>query len=320
MKLYSRRSVTIMGAGLAATACGGGGGAGGSGTVVTPPVAPTPAATPTSTPTPTGLRIVPVSAVEAFVVAPHAVYGAIAMHMIVGNRDDKRTPEASVGGGFGDWRIYGFRALTGVDADPVTGVVLVEGIGSSQYAIQMGEGDYTFGGIYHGGLTDYRQDIPSMTSARYVDAFAASHSTVVKWPGGQTADVSETITLGLDGVVRTKTMVACKHDLVVAYLDMTTAGPGFAEVIVGGKRYDLPSAGTFDLPAGTAEATLRNPATGHTISTTDDAASQPHFIRKFINRTASMTKLYPEFNPPVGAGLGIVTVERTMVFGRTTST
>jgi hypothetical protein len=58
--------------------------------------------------------------------------------------------------------------------------------------------------------------------------------------------------------------------------------------------------------------TLRDPTTGYTITSTDDAATQPFFIKKFFVHRPD-----PQFNPPVGQGWGTLTVHRTQMIGVT---
>ena len=60
------------------------------------------------------VRVHPISATEAYVIAPPPTLGAIALRLIKANHGDTTTPSSSLGVNFGDWRLWGVRALNHV--------------------------------------------------------------------------------------------------------------------------------------------------------------------------------------------------------------
>lgn len=265
------------------------------------------------------IRIAPISATEAYIIAPHATLGAMALHLIHGNGADMSTPAASVGAPFGAWRIRGFRALPSVASDPATQAteVIYDGIGSQELAIQLGS---EFSGQYHGfgpGAT-YSQTAPDLTVAGYLSAATIASGGRMFWDGGEYADWSGSITLNPDGSISTTMAVDMPFDALIAYLDMTIANSGFSMgSLDGGATWtDLTTlAINARLTANVASIILRNPSTGTMMTVADNALGVAGFQIKEIQRRSGDYKIYPNINPqPAGTPLGDVSVSRTITF------
>lgn len=265
---------------------------------------------PSSAPTP--LRIVPNGAYEAFVIAPHAELGAIAMHLIVGNGADASTPPYSIGAPFGGWRLYGYRILPGVDADPVSEAteVIYAGIGSQQYALEALPGDSGWGGVYHGGL-HLDTSVPDLSTERYVATFSIVATGTIAW-GGVTATVADMLGIDATGTIRSATTISSASDFMTVYLDMVQlANPGFTEATPAGGAPIALTAGDNDL-AGARSIAFRNRATGTIATVTTTVPDATDFANIVANVSGDRVKLYPKIVP--GASLGTVSTERTISF------
>lgn len=278
---------------------------------------------------PTPIRIVPVSATEAYLVAPHAALGAIALHLLKGNGASTATPADSVGAPFGDWRIQGFRILPGVDSDPATQTteILSSGIGAQQLAIRRTTGG-GWVGHYHGfgaGAT-YAQTAPDMTVAAMIATAEIASTGRGLWSDAAYVDFRDVVRLTAAGAIETATTATMPFDPNVVYLDMTIAAPTFirASLDNGATWVDLTTltAGNSALDkmaANVATVILRNPSTGTTITVTDDALNGTAGRYKEITRRTADFKIYADLNPtPAGTLLGTATVNRSIIFGRTT--
>lgn len=280
---------------------------------------------PGSTPILASLRVVPVSATEAYVVAPHATLGAIALHLLKGNGTDVSTPGDSVGAPFGDWRIQGYRALPAVTSNPATQSteILSSGIGSQEIAIRRTTGG-GWAGQYHGlGSTAvYSQTAPDLTVAGYISSAVFTSTGRAKWSDGAYYDFTNTITLNGDGSISTTTNVVMPFDPNIAHLDMTIVSPTFTRASLdGGATYvDLTTLSTDfgTMAANVSSIIMRNPTTGRTVTIADDALNGTAGRNKIIMRRSGDFKVYPDLNPtPNPTNLGNVTVNRTITFGQT---
>lgn len=267
------------------------------------------------------IRIVPASATAAYMVAPHAALGAVALHLIKGNAGDESTPSASVGAPFGDWRIQGLRILPGVESNPATQAteIIYQGVGSQEIAINFGG---LYAGQYHGfgAGAAYSQTAPDMTSDHMVVSAEIESAGEMLWSAAS-ADWSQSIELHADGRITTVTRVDMAYDAFDAYLDMTIVGTGFTRASLdGGETWQELDALALNasLTANVATIILRNPTTGTTVTVTDDAMDAPGFASRRIMRRTGDYKVYPNINPqPTGTPLGSVTVARTIVLGAT---
>lgn len=257
-------------------------------------------------------RIVPVSANEAFVVAPHPTFGAVAYRWLNGNGGDNTTPALSIGAPFGGWRIAGWSKMADVQ-DPISSrSIIQEGTGAAQYAIQLGDGVSLFGGTYHGGLQNFVQNLPDLTVAAMLPAFVAKHTTTITWAGGRTATIDETVRITADGALETTTVSTCAIDVILAYFGMSIATSGSTMARAdGGAWQSISTPADYLFPtASTIE--LRDPVTGVQLKNTNDAITQPFFqhqkIVTFSNGNG--VKIYPTINPPAPQGYGTVTVNR----------
>jgi hypothetical protein len=271
------------------------------------------------------VRVVPVSTNEAFLVAPHASLGAVALHLIHGNGGDPATPADSVGAPFGGWRIRGFRVLPTVASDPrgVDAEIVSDGIGAQQIAIRRGTGG-GWAGHYHGfgPAAVIAQDGPDLLQPGMLPAAQLSAAGRATWHDGAHFDFAETIALTPDGAIATIADVAMPSDPNIAYLDMTIVGQAFIRASLdGGTSWidllDLdPAFGTVQ--ANVATVLLRNPVTGTTVTVTDDALDGTPGRSKMIMRRPGDFKIYADFNPlPAETPLGSVAVHRTITLGRT---
>lgn len=267
------------------------------------------------------IRVVPISSTEAFLVAPHAQLGAIALHLVKGNPPGTPLGSADAGGVFGDWRIYGFRVLPSVASDPVSQAseTIYAGTGSQQIAINVGG---VFAGQYHGlgAGAAYSQTAPSLTAAAMiVDATIASAGEL-RWSGA-TATWSDSFALRADGSIATSATATLPADPFNSYLDMTIVSRAFSRASLdGGATWvDMSGYGEWqELPASVASITLRNPATGTTITVTDDALNGVPGRLKVVTSRSSDFKIYANLDPsPTGTQLGTVSVTRTITFGKT---
>lgn len=274
------------------------------------------------------IRVVPVSATEAYLVAPHPALGAIALHLMKGNGTLAGTPADSVGAPYGDWRIQGFRALPGVTSNPATEAteIVSSGIGAQQVAIRRTTGG-GWVGHYHGfgaGAT-YAQSAPDMTVAAMVSTAEIVSTGRGLWSDGAYVDFSDTVRLTAAGAIESATTAIMPFDPNVAYLDMTIVGPGFTRASFdGGATWsDLTTLVAGDSTrdkraANVATVILRNPSTGTTVTITDDALNGTPGRYKEIVRRANDYKVYPDLNPtPAGTLLGTATVNRAITFAKT---
>lgn len=264
--------------------------------------------------TSTPVRIVNVSETEAFAIATHAKVGAVALHLVVGNKGDSNTPQDSLGGEFGQWRIYGLRILPSIASNPVTEYtkIIYAGIGSQEYAINI-ENEY--GGIYHGLSTDapYTQTGTSLSSNVSVSSVSLTHDVTIEWVGGQTADVLETITFDKSGSVRTDCTVNCDFNTLTASLAMLMVGMDFTRLSTdGGSTWSTISTG--DTTTNVDEVQFRDPYTGLVVITSDDAREANNFNQKFVNRSGDRNKIYSRFDTPANGNLGHVSCTRLIDF------
>jgi hypothetical protein len=269
-------------------------------------------------------RVVPVSATEAFIVAPHAALGAVAWHFVKGNNGATGQVPDSIGAPYGNWRLYGVRTLPNLSADPVSGYteIVQAGIGSQEHAILVSQaGGNVWGGIYHGGLQSYTQTAPTMTTAGTLAAATLSHSARIQWAGGEYGDVAGALTVNPDGSLATSCTLAMPFDTLTAYLDMTIVGAGFTRASIdGGATWlDLTAVAVgADTQANADTVIFRNPSTGTTVTVTDDARAKSNFASKAVTRRSTDFKLYVNLNTmPAGSPFGTQTVSRTISLGKT---
>lgn len=269
-------------------------------------------------PAPT-LRIVPMSATRAYVIAPHPTVGAAALELIHGNQGDTTTPSSSIGAPFGGWRIGGYALLDSVQDDPAhPRETIYSGIGSHDYAMQAHDSGL-FGGVYHGGLQNYAQTIPDMMTEAMAASFAQHHSATITWPDGQTAAVTDDFSLTVDGAIQSRVTIDFPHDTFSAYPDLAIVNGGFVQASLDGGGWIDVSAISDNVDLGRpAAVALRNPATGSVVTISDNAPSAANLVNKFLKRVSDGTKLYAQFDTPSQGPLGSLDISRTIRFSATT--
>lgn len=269
------------------------------------------------------IRIVPISATEAFLIAPHATLGAVALHLIHGNGPTPGFTAADAGGVAGGWRIQGFRILPSVASNPVSQATetVYQGFGSQQIAINVAN---IWAGHLHGfGVgAAYSQTAPNLTQAGMIAATPIGSQGDFKWTAA-TGAWSDSFTLNADGSISTSATVTLAADPLQAYLDMTIVGAGFTRASLDGGATWLDLGGMAQwqtLAASVPSILLRNPKSGTTVTIADDAlGGSTQIVGKVITCRTTDYKIYVDLNPlPGGTHLGSVSVERTISFGAST--
>lgn len=274
------------------------------------------------------VRVFPADANTAYVIAPHATLGAIAVKFMKANGGDASTPSNSIGPPFGGWRLAGFRRLSSVFDNPATAFVqiLSDDIGSQQFACRYGT---TFGGVYHGGLTDNKAvytTLTDLTSEVFLPAFVMYHEFALDWGGGVAMTGKERITITPDGRIRTVTYVAGGVILDPAYLDMTIAEYTFDRAKALADAAWTKILGNADGVSDTdyqfsmADTIVqRDRASGVMITVTDDARAQAEYKQKWLRRSpvggSQRSKIYAKLAS--ASALSPVTVTRTISFDLT---
>lgn len=266
---------------------------------------------------PATIRIVPVSATEAFAVAPHPD-GALALHLIHGNGANPvdQNPAASLGAPFGGWRIRGYRFLADTGADPRTQAVetIYDGVGSQEYAINV---QNIYGGTYHGGLGAYTQTGPDCVVAGTVAEAKWDHAATITWGTGEVATITGSLELLNDGRVRTTHRMVMPHNTLTAAMSLLMVGGGFTRASLdGGATWQNIGAVATYPASGASEVWFRHPGTGTVVRAVDTAAQAGNFLERNFDTTAERVKLRTRLDTPNGGPFGDRTVTATYSFHR----
>ncbi|WP_088183561.1 hypothetical protein [Sphingobium sp. Z007] len=262
------------------------------------------------------LRTVPISAYEAYVIAPHATLGAVALHLIYGNGTNPvdQTPADSLGAPFGGWRIQGFRTLPSVASNPVTeySEIIYSGVGSQEYAINVNN---VYGGTYHGGLNSYVQTGPDMTQAAMLPAMQLDHTATISWTGGEVAQLTGGLEFLSQGVTRTTHRMVAPHNTLTVALALFQLSPAYtrASTDLGATWADVSAGGYYDTSA-VNEVWWRNPTTGTIAKVLLDRAGATNFEESNFDVSVSRVKYRARFDTPSSGNFGDQTVRATYSF------
>lgn len=272
------------------------------------------------------VRVLPVDATTAFVIARHATLGAIAVKFVFGT--GAVADSSNVGGSYGGWRLYGVYRLASVTDNPVTSYItqISEDIGSQQFALNFGA---KYGGVYHGGLTTNRRVLTSLTdltSEIFLPYFSLYHEFTIDWGGGNVMTGREWITVNPDGSISTSTTVNGGLIIDPGYLDMTIgeyifdraraeAGTLWTKLL---GNEDQVSDTDYDFWADSV--TLRDRSSGIEMTITDDARALAICPRKYVRRSpvngSMRSKLYSRLTSTAigGAAWPATTINRKITF------
>lgn len=275
------------------------------------------------------ILVVPVSASEAYVVAPHPSLGAIALRLVKGNAGSVTTPSNSIGLPFGNWRLYGVRRLAAVTDNPATNYreIISDDVGSQQYAMAFNS---IYGGVFHGGLTFNTEGVIDLTIPQYVPSFSLAVTFTIDWGLGVTTTGTDTLTLTPSGELKSDTTILGGPILDPVYLDMTIASSAFdrAKGLVDADYTALimNADGTTDTDYSfnTSDTMLmRNRASGTIVTVTDDSRASAEFNRKWVRRSpvgsnSQRSKLYAKMVSAPLTPFPANRVQRTITFSKST--
>lgn len=269
---------------------------------------------------PAVIRVVPVDAFSAYVIAPHDELGAVAWELVYGNGDDPvdQAPADSIGAPFGGWRLAGVRTLPDVMANPETEVteIIYSGIGSQGVAINVAVGAGTsYAGDYHAGKSNSVQTGSDPTSAAMLALFEMVENYTINWPddgeGPRIGSVTSSLVIDGTGSLTNSNHFIGAFDTLTAALSLLMVESDFtrASVDQGESWTDISADGSYAPVAtkatpGTNEIWFRRPLTGTIIKAIDNAQTASNFKEKYWDRNSDRVKLRNRFDTPDGGDFG----------------
>lgn len=269
---------------------------------------------------PAVLRVAPVDAFTAYVIAPHDELGAVAWELVYGNGDNPvdQAPADSIGAPFGGWRLAGVRTLPDVMANPETEFteIIYSGIGSQGVAINVAVGAGTsYAGDYHAGKSNSVQTGSDPTSAAMLALFEMVENYTINWPddgeGPRIGNVTSSLVIDGTGSLTNTNRFIGAFDTLTAALSLLMVESDFtrASVDQGETWADISANGSYAPAAtkatpGAHEVWFRRPLTGTIIKAIDNAQTASNFKEKYWDRNSDRVKLRNRFDTPDGGAFG----------------